>query len=206
MRSGVTGIQQRSIRPRTWSSRVRRLSNKTTSKHLHSPSFEWRPVTILQDASVESFRRNAFQVQRPVLMPPGFFTYLPAITKWFKPCTQQDGAFQLDSTYLEQFGDAVVPLELSTTSASSTIDGEDFQRSGLLYFRVFTSCQLLISRRPLRTLFSLPTRIGITDSVCMDRGTPGCIPHVGRVGWPTNAQKAVPRSSITGRYASPSKG
>ena len=64
-------------------------------------------------------------------MPPRHFTHLPAITKWFKPGKEQDGAFRLDYRYLEQFGDAVVPLELSSTSTSSTVDREDFQRSGL---------------------------------------------------------------------------
>ena len=64
-------------------------------------------------------------------MPPRHFTHLPAITKWFKAGKEQDGAFRLDYRYLEQFGDAVVPLELSSTSTSSTVDREDFQRSGL---------------------------------------------------------------------------
>ena len=143
---GVTGLQQSSI------SQLRRISIKTASKHLHSPSFEWRPIKILQDASVESFRRDAFQAQRPVLMPPGHFTDLPAITKWFNPSKQQDGAFELDYKYLEQFGDAVVPLELS--APSSTMDGEDFQRSGLCYPTSESSLQvkLLISRTPLQRL------------------------------------------------------
>ena len=125
MPSGVTAVQQRSTKPRTWWSQVRRLS---ITKHRPLASFVWRPVTVLEDARLESFRRDAFHVQRPVLMPPRQFTYLPAVTKWFKSCS---GAFQLDYTYLRRFGDAVVPLELSTISTSNIVDEENFQRSGL---------------------------------------------------------------------------
>ncbi|KAL8795261.1 MAG: hypothetical protein Q9195_002272 [Heterodermia aff. obscurata] len=49
-------------------------------------------------------------------MTHGCFKELPAISRWFKRSHQQDQPLKLDLSYLEQFGDAIVPLELNSNS------------------------------------------------------------------------------------------
>ena len=74
----------------------------------------WRSVAVLEDGIVEEFRRNAFDVQRPALMPLGYFKELPAITKWFQCPIHQDQSTKLNQSYLEKFNNILVPLELSS--------------------------------------------------------------------------------------------
>lgn len=67
-------------------------------------------VPILPDASLESFRKDAFEPQTPALLPRGSFSKLPAVRKWFK---KQSGRVVLNRTHLAPFGSAIVPLEFS---------------------------------------------------------------------------------------------
>ena len=127
MRSGIAGIHhitRTETLPRIWG--IRPPRSCLSFKHVHSASLEWRPVQLLQDGSVETFRRHAFQAQQPILMPLGHFSKLPAVTKWFKLPGQQ-----LNYSYLEPFSSAIVPLELSDASNDDETEVEShFQRSG----------------------------------------------------------------------------
>ena len=63
-------------------------------------------------------------------MTHGCFKELPAISRWFKRSHQQDQTFKLDLSYLEQYGAAIVPLELNTHSESHPDQQRSsFQRS-----------------------------------------------------------------------------
>ena len=91
-------------------------ARRIASRWLHSTSLQWEPVRVLQDASVTTFRRDAFHVQWPAVTTRGCFTELPAVGRWFKRAHQQDQFFKLDLSYLEQHGDAIVPLEFNDSS------------------------------------------------------------------------------------------
>ena len=103
---------------------------RNASRCLHSSSLQWEPVPVLQDSSATTFRRDAFHVQWPAVTPPACFKELPAIGRWFKRSHQQNPIFELDLSYLEQYGDAIVPLELNSSSEShSDLQNTSFQRS-----------------------------------------------------------------------------
>ena len=99
-----------------------------SSRCLHTPSFQWQPVPVLEDGGVESFRRDAFLAHKPALVPPGSFRDLPAIQNWFRSSKSHDQAHELHQPYLEQFADALVPLEFSSISQVGEQD-VSFKRS-----------------------------------------------------------------------------
>ena len=143
MQHGTAGIKNiaRTVRPLCWSRvELHGSSFGTASRCSHGATLGWRSLKRLQgNGSVESFRRGTSQMQQPILLPLGHFSNLPAITKWFKPSEQLDGAFQLDYSYLERFSSVTVPLELISASNPQKEEGQwDFQRSGRC-FRVTTS-------------------------------------------------------------------
>lgn len=83
----------------------------------------FRPVQVLPDAYLETFRKHAFEPGAPALLPRETFQKLPAIEKWFvKWSDEEREAKALNVDYLAEYRDIVVPLELSTE------DGEDFDR------------------------------------------------------------------------------
>ena len=84
---------------------VPRTSCRTYS-HVHG----LRPVPILPDATIETFRQQAFEANTPARMPPKYFRTLPAIGKWF---VQADDKTTLKRSYLSHFGSTIVPLEIS---------------------------------------------------------------------------------------------
>lgn len=62
---------------------------------------------------METFRSNAFDIERPARLPQGYFAdKVPAIQKWFKslPKTKQ---VEINASYLARFGATIVPLELT---------------------------------------------------------------------------------------------
>lgn len=97
-----------------------------------------RTVPTLQDASLETFRQNAFEPAVPALLPRGCQAHIPAITKWFKqPGSKgKSKATRLETRYLSIFGSVILPLEI-------TNDG-DFMRiqQSLGFFLEFvTACE-----------------------------------------------------------------
>lgn len=91
-------------------------------------------VTILPESTLATFRTRAFQKKVPALLPRGHFDTLPAIHKWFSKSGEHgiDDA-RLDN-YLDKFGDAIVPLEI-------TDDGRFVQvQETLQFFIKYVSC------------------------------------------------------------------
>lgn len=105
-------------------SRSRLLSTTATLRKPHLT-----PLPILQDSSIDTFKRDAFTPAVPRLLPRGTFAKsLPAIDTWFTcPALVKDGQAHkgLDIDFLEEFGSTIVPLEITTTSPHGS---EDFQR------------------------------------------------------------------------------
>jgi len=81
-------------------------------------------VQLLRDAHVDEFRRRAFQPAIPAVFPD-YFLGLPAMNRWFLP-HECNHIWELNHDYLQPFGEAIVPLEL-TQSATQTAE-ETFQR------------------------------------------------------------------------------
>ncbi|KAF2094831.1 JmjC domain protein [Rhizodiscina lignyota] len=87
------------------------------------------PVPLLKDPSIEYFRREYFVQEKPVLFPRGHFTALPAISKWFHSIrdTPKPSA-AINVSYLKQYGDTFVPMELTETHGSSNGSHIEFTR------------------------------------------------------------------------------
>lgn len=146
---------------------------------LHTPSLQWQPVLVLEDGGIETFRRDAFLADKPVIMPPGCFGDLPAIQNWFRPSKKHNQAYELNQSYLEQFAEALVPLELSSMTHFGEQD-VSFKRSEapLSVFLRWAESADACSRQRLylaQASFSdLPTRM--RD----DLPTPEIVSHAGR--------------------------
>ncbi|KAK4560301.1 hypothetical protein LTR86_005495 [Recurvomyces mirabilis] len=72
-----------------------------------------RPVPVLPNANLETFRNDAFIPALPVLLPKSTFGDLPAIHKWFEGDDSNDAPAVLNRAYLSRFGSTIVPLEIS---------------------------------------------------------------------------------------------
>ncbi|KAL1872192.1 hypothetical protein Plec18167_006795 [Paecilomyces lecythidis] len=85
--------------------------------HATFPDSPYRPVDILEDGSVNHFRDACFESQRPALLPRGHFNSLPAFRRWF--VRDSASATQLNHEYLQQSGETIVPLELTSAEDGS---------------------------------------------------------------------------------------
>jgi Cupin-like domain len=88
----------------------------------------FRRVPILPDASTATFRRLAFDAERPYLLPRGTFGTLPAIQDWFQaPSSSSSSSGRaLNVAALQSFSTVPVSTELTSASASGSVS---FQRA-----------------------------------------------------------------------------
>ncbi len=96
----------------------------------YSTSSTWSPLKVLDEGSLEVFRREAFKPSLPAILPRGLFLGLPAVQKWFLE-SEEKKSLHLSHAYLSKFGDIAVPLEytvLATPSVSEAVEAT-FQRS-----------------------------------------------------------------------------
>ncbi|TKA59263.1 hypothetical protein B0A55_11143 [Friedmanniomyces simplex] len=98
---------------RTASITLRRCRSYTTKHGL-------RPVPILSDAGLETFRKDAFEPATPAILPRQTFSQLPAVQRWF--LTASDGRLTLNRPYLARFGSTIVPLEISSNDRFTRIE------------------------------------------------------------------------------------
>lgn len=91
----------------------RRFQPSFVSRLSYSSASAWLPVKELPDGQLQTFRSEAFIPSRPILLPRKHFFELPAAQNWF--VRNQDGTSEvtLNLSYLEQFGDSIVPLEFT---------------------------------------------------------------------------------------------
>lgn len=69
-----------------------------------------KPVPLLPNDSIETFRKDAFDPATPALLPAKSFAELPAIRKWF--LKGPDDRMVLNDSYLNRYGSTLVPLEI----------------------------------------------------------------------------------------------
>jgi hypothetical protein len=67
-----------------------------------------------------------FNANEPAIFKNAF-RELPAIEKWFLASSTTSSSHELNTAYLEQYGDSIVPLELTRTSSDSTTTFERFE-------------------------------------------------------------------------------
>ncbi|MCJ1243717.1 hypothetical protein MMC30_000914 [Trapelia coarctata] len=93
-------------------------SRATQARRLFSSSIHtaWKPIPVLLDSDLQTFRKFAFIPSTPALLPKGSFTGLPAVSKWFQPAAGRQEIYDLNHDYLRPFGSATVPLELTTST------------------------------------------------------------------------------------------
>ena len=80
-----------------------------------TPPPRFAPVPILSDASLETFRRDAFEPAVPAMLPRGAFADVPARGKWFVKGHNAEGEkdeWRLNVEYFRRFGDTAVALEI----------------------------------------------------------------------------------------------
>lgn len=102
---------------------------------------------------LELFRSTAFTPEHPVQFPPATFSDLPAVNKWFSKVARATGnddeasgllrgghdersecagnadIRELNHGYFNQFGDTMLPTEMTTTSTAGANADIEFQRT-----------------------------------------------------------------------------
>lgn len=72
-----------------------------------------RPVPVLPDASVETFRKDAFDPAQPALLPKASQARVPAASTWFLQPQGNRRATQLNIGYFQRHRQVTVPLEIT---------------------------------------------------------------------------------------------
>ncbi|KAL2223472.1 JmjC domain protein [Thermoascus aurantiacus ATCC 26904] len=151
------------------------------SRSTHCATPRYSPLDTLHDANIDRFRQQYFKPGLPVILPRGYFRELPARNRWFArtSTSSEANASRLNYEYLEQYGDAFVPLELTRLSSVASTAGssekiEHFQRfhAPLSLFLEWTrstqtqfsrlylaQCQLLDLPQALRDDFPTPSLV-----------------------------------------------
>lgn len=95
---------------------ARLLLVNTVPHRWYSSTSLWRPLELLQDGRLETFRDQAFAPSIPAILPRGYFLELTATQKWFRPLQDRTIGKSLNLDYLSKFGNVIVPLEFTTAS------------------------------------------------------------------------------------------
>ncbi|KAL8693394.1 MAG: hypothetical protein Q9218_001786 [Villophora microphyllina] len=69
----------------------------------------WSPVQQLEECTLKAFQKAAFDCALPAQLPRKTFESFPALTKWFHGSERK-----FHTSYLRQFGDPLVPIELTS--------------------------------------------------------------------------------------------
>ncbi|KAL4790638.1 hypothetical protein BDV19DRAFT_382192 [Aspergillus venezuelensis] len=171
-----------------WLSTTRRLTQ--SRRYASDAQSSYKPLEVLQDANIDTFRDGFFKPGRPLVLPRQNYRDLPAYDRWFHHSATKPNASQLNTEYLAAHGaDALVPLELTQSqrkSAELADKGEDTdlsfrkfhaplslflqwireaesQQQGQLPMRLYLAqCQLLDLPQTLRDDFPTPKIVAET--------------------------------------------
>ncbi|KAL4755131.1 hypothetical protein BDW72DRAFT_54871 [Aspergillus terricola var. indicus] len=99
-----------------WPSRVLPRSSHLRRFKSSAHSHYYKPIQVLGDANIETFREQFFIPELPVLLPRRSFRDFPAYERWFHHSATKP---KLNIEYLAAHGgDALVPLELTQVEQS----------------------------------------------------------------------------------------
>lgn len=91
-----------------------------------SPS-QYRPLNILGNATLDTFRQRCFLPEQPAILPRSTFQDLPARKQWFTRASSESApnpVASLNVEYLQNHGaDAFVPLELTESTSTDAVSG-----------------------------------------------------------------------------------
>ncbi|CAI7641552.1 unnamed protein product [Penicillium glandicola] len=107
-----------------------RLSVRKFSASSHA---QYRPLDILENATLDTFQQRCFLPEQPAILPRSTFQDLPALKQWFKRASPEstpgtsNPVASLNVEYLHKHGaDAFVPLELTeSTPTDATSESND---------------------------------------------------------------------------------
>jgi hypothetical protein len=157
-----------------------RLSRNSCYRHFStSTPRPYRPLDVLHDGSVNTFRQTSFTPEQPAILPRSHFRSLPATTRWFDPSDQ--GPSPLNPEYLRAHGaDAVVPLEL-TEQPTETTDELSF-RHFHAPLSLFLDWLHLVEASPQSTRLYLAQcqLLDLPPILCQDLPTPDIVGQAGR--------------------------
>lgn len=168
----------RRVRPQ-WPSAVFFHPNQLKHHRSFASTSQYKPLEILEDANIDTFRDGYFTPGHPVLLPRRSFRELPAYERWFQHSATPNIS-QLNTEYLAAHAaDAFVPLELtqlqSSRSNAQDPNDETFRKfhaplslflqwireaesSPQIQSRLYLAqCQLLDLPQTLRDDFPMPT-------------------------------------------------
>ncbi|KAL3480047.1 hypothetical protein BJX99DRAFT_46201 [Aspergillus californicus] len=107
------------------------LSRYTHLRRYKSGStLQYKPLDVLDNANIATFRQRYFITERPILLPRQSFRDLPAYERWFHHPQTGPNVAKLNTGYLAQHGaEAIVPLELTQPQTSDPTDSEQESNS-----------------------------------------------------------------------------
>lgn len=89
-------------------------------RHFAATASRPQLISILPDATLETFQNQAFTPGVPCLLP-GQFSHLPAIRTWFST-EPIESSLSLNRDYLEQFRSTIVPIEITRNGQFTRIE------------------------------------------------------------------------------------
>ena len=144
---------------------------KHTRPYITPPT--WSPLRVLADSSVEVFRKEAFNLSVPAILPRGLFLGLPAVQKWFS-ASEVDSRVCLNHEYLAGLGDFSVPLEYTE------VVGTTFQRSEAP-FKIFLDwAQHATTNTPSRLYLAQASFNDLPESLVNSLPVPDVVKKAGR--------------------------
>lgn len=81
-----------------------------------------RAVPTLPDATVDTFRRYAFEPAVPALLPKGSQVEMPAVTKWFTSMSAGRQASALSVSHLTMWRSLRLPIEITNNGEFARIE------------------------------------------------------------------------------------
>lgn len=129
-------------------------------------------MPVLPDASVETFRKHAFEPAHPALLPRGYQAHIPAAHAWFSQPGDAHESIRLNVDYFKNFGAVVVPLEITNNGKFARIETSigfflEFVYASDSTWLVPQPCTQQ-SDPPLRSLTSPSARIYIAQASLTD--------------------------------------
>ncbi|KAL4929589.1 putative JmjC domain protein [Aspergillus undulatus] len=106
-----------------WLSAILRSSH--ARRFTSSANSSYKPLEVLKDININSFREGFYIPECPVLLPRQSFRDLPAYERWFHHSATKPNTALLNTGYLAAHGaDAPVPLELTQSDARLPVKRE----------------------------------------------------------------------------------
>lgn len=133
----------------------------------------------MPDGSLEAFRGEAFAPSFPALLPRGQFSEIPAIRKWFMRSEQ--GAPSLNHAYLDNFGTAIVPLELTRLPGVTPADDvkDSFQRAEVPFHIFLEWTKLATIETPERLYLAQASFAKLPKALTEDLPVPDIVTKAG---------------------------